>query len=653
MISAVSAAMRTRAQFLRFALVGCAGFLVDAGALNVVLLLGADRYAGRVVSYLAAATFTWALNRNYTFRAERDTKRIREWARFLATNAVGGLINWTTYAVLVAVSPTVFAHPVLGVAAGSLAGLVVNFMLSRRFVFGAQKSYRIDWTIVTLTLITCAVMLGSKVNPWPRDGWFETQYFLVGHFPGYDNYTPIAAPALLYRLGHVIADGMRLDLAGEFYVAVVLQNLLVLLSACFVYLTLKAIRVSALAGPVAVGFLLCVLSTGLPQTFYSESMVIFLMSAVVLIVAVMPQHAETGGARFWALTLTCGVLVGFLVLTRMTPIFLIPAIALLFFRRVPVRRIAQFTGVLSGMTLLFLASTVLANHARFGRYELTNSSGRHLWQGVMEIAGDDLLGDSADYQQLKALNPRIQGLNWWEIPPAGLATMADPREPVLASLSKQVIRKAPGRYLAQGAKKFVTTIGVAPYHFGTGGPEGHSNPLHRTDLLPSLASAMHGDVYTRMVGGVMRRVYIAFGWGYPLSILAIAITWLALAFRRDRAAGAPVISYFSFFAVLFFGTLWFSWQVEIQNSRNVVPYLPLWAIMLAMAAAYWWSIARTSRVVNHADAVDPGSADVQSLVEQRKVGAISRRDAPELMAEAQVLGGVFARHAKRLRQFET
>ncbi len=214
---------------------------------------------------------------------------------------MGGVINWATYAIFVSVSALVFAHPVIGVAAGSLAGLVVNFTLSRRFVFGTEAGVRrVDWTLVALPLISLAVMLGSKVNPWPRDGWFETQYFLFGHYPGYDNYAPVSAPALLFRMGHVIAVALGLDLAGEFYIGVVLQNLLVLLSAYFVYLTLKAMRFTALAGPVAIGFLLCVLSTNLPQAFYSESTVVFLMAAVMLVVVLLPEAG--GGPKFWGLT---------------------------------------------------------------------------------------------------------------------------------------------------------------------------------------------------------------------------------------------------------------------------------------------------------------------------------------------------------------
>ena len=129
----------SRLQFLRFAIVGAAGFVVDAGCLHLVVHgIGAGLYAGRLVSYLTAASFTWALNRRYTFRDRRDHQLTREWLRFLAANAAGGLINYTVYAVLVNAFEMVSIWPVIGVAAGSMAGLIANFILSRRWVFNGR-----------------------------------------------------------------------------------------------------------------------------------------------------------------------------------------------------------------------------------------------------------------------------------------------------------------------------------------------------------------------------------------------------------------------------------------------------------------------------------------------------------------------------------
>jgi len=129
-----------RSQFLRFALVGVAGFIVDAGTLYVAMtFLETGHYLGRVISYLTAATATWALNRRYTFADRRDSQLLREWLKFLAANAVGGVVNYATYAALVGNSDMVATWPVLGVGAGSIAGLAVNFTLSRRLVFSKRR----------------------------------------------------------------------------------------------------------------------------------------------------------------------------------------------------------------------------------------------------------------------------------------------------------------------------------------------------------------------------------------------------------------------------------------------------------------------------------------------------------------------------------
>ena len=124
------------AQFLRFGVVGTIGFLVDAAVLTAMIALGLGRYWGRVVSYVAAATATFALNRAWTFRDRRGTGPVTaQWGQFLLVNLVGFAANYGTYASLLGTVPLVAEHPVLGVAAGSLAGMLLNFALSRRLVF--------------------------------------------------------------------------------------------------------------------------------------------------------------------------------------------------------------------------------------------------------------------------------------------------------------------------------------------------------------------------------------------------------------------------------------------------------------------------------------------------------------------------------------
>jgi putative flippase GtrA len=121
-------------QFLRFAGVGAITFFVDAGVLTAALAIAPGRfYLGRAVSYTAAATMGWWLNRRYTFG--HGGTRWRQWLRYLVANLSGGLANYAVYAALIALSSLCRAYPAAAVAAGSLTGLLLNFAASRRFVF--------------------------------------------------------------------------------------------------------------------------------------------------------------------------------------------------------------------------------------------------------------------------------------------------------------------------------------------------------------------------------------------------------------------------------------------------------------------------------------------------------------------------------------
>lgn len=122
-------------QLIRFALVGVFGFLVDAGSLQAYLaIMPGHFFSGRAISYLAAASTTWALNARFTF-GQPTRSRFRQWRHFVLFNLSGGAVNYGVYAALIATEPFVGSHPALGVAIGSVSGLGVNFAVSRKFVF--------------------------------------------------------------------------------------------------------------------------------------------------------------------------------------------------------------------------------------------------------------------------------------------------------------------------------------------------------------------------------------------------------------------------------------------------------------------------------------------------------------------------------------
>jgi putative flippase GtrA len=125
------------AELLRFAVVGTIGFIIDVAALHLFAeALGAGLYLGRVFSFLAAATVTWYLNARFTFRVER--LGLAQWARFLAANSVGAVVNCAVYAGLIALGWLPREFPAIAVGCGSLAGLALNFSASRHFVFARR-----------------------------------------------------------------------------------------------------------------------------------------------------------------------------------------------------------------------------------------------------------------------------------------------------------------------------------------------------------------------------------------------------------------------------------------------------------------------------------------------------------------------------------
>ena len=127
-------------QFVRFAVVGTIGFLVDVTVLYIALHgLGLGFYAGRVLSFLAAATTTWLLNRRYTFQGAEQSKPSRQWATFVTFMTLGAVVNYGTYVAIVWFGPDHLLTPFSGVAAGSIAALAVNYTTSRRFVFKSSS----------------------------------------------------------------------------------------------------------------------------------------------------------------------------------------------------------------------------------------------------------------------------------------------------------------------------------------------------------------------------------------------------------------------------------------------------------------------------------------------------------------------------------
>lgn len=134
-----------RHRFVRFAGVGAAGYVVDAGVLALATqALALDPYRGRALSIAVAMACTWLGNRYFTFAERRARGSLsaiaQEGLKFAGANLVGAGVNYGLYAALVRFAPEPWNNPFLAQVAGVLAGLVFNFTLSRLLVFRGNSA---------------------------------------------------------------------------------------------------------------------------------------------------------------------------------------------------------------------------------------------------------------------------------------------------------------------------------------------------------------------------------------------------------------------------------------------------------------------------------------------------------------------------------
>jgi putative flippase GtrA len=122
-------------ELIRFLIAGVLGFVVDAGVLYLGLAVGLGYFAGRAVSFLCAVWATWQINRRYTFTSNTRGSAWVEWWRYLAAMSIGGVVNYSAYSATVLTLRSVTFLPLISVAIGSLAGLVVNFATAKLWVF--------------------------------------------------------------------------------------------------------------------------------------------------------------------------------------------------------------------------------------------------------------------------------------------------------------------------------------------------------------------------------------------------------------------------------------------------------------------------------------------------------------------------------------
>ena len=121
--------------FLRFALIGCVGFICDICAFS--LMLKTDEVSlneARICAFYFAATVTWLGNRKVTF-VSCDIPFLIQWLRFIAAATVSAVPNFIVFNTILHFWNNEMLAPLLAFCCGVLVGLISNYTLCRRWVF--------------------------------------------------------------------------------------------------------------------------------------------------------------------------------------------------------------------------------------------------------------------------------------------------------------------------------------------------------------------------------------------------------------------------------------------------------------------------------------------------------------------------------------
>lgn len=120
-------------RFLRFAVVGGTGFVIDAGLLALLHHgAGLDPFSSRLVSISVAAFSTWRLNRIVTFGASQSSQA-SEGLRYATVAGLTACFNYLVYAATLIVWRDL--PPLAAAVFATVAAMGLSYLGYSRFVF--------------------------------------------------------------------------------------------------------------------------------------------------------------------------------------------------------------------------------------------------------------------------------------------------------------------------------------------------------------------------------------------------------------------------------------------------------------------------------------------------------------------------------------
>jgi len=122
-------------KIVRFGIVGTVGFVVDSG-IFLLLFPQLNMMFSRIISFGAAVTVTFFLNRKFTFYHQKRldnhyVKEISMLLKYLSGQAIGFVTNIIVFGMIMIYIGWAKSYPIVPLAISSLIALFVNYFLAK------------------------------------------------------------------------------------------------------------------------------------------------------------------------------------------------------------------------------------------------------------------------------------------------------------------------------------------------------------------------------------------------------------------------------------------------------------------------------------------------------------------------------------------
>lgn len=117
--------------FYRFGVVGFVGFLVDAGTFTILQTWWQAPHLARLGAFLVAVNATYFLNKRFTFPNPVRTRPVF----YLVGQSLSLAVNMGVFSLVIWKPVWLPIQYYLGLVAGSVSAMFLNYELMRRFAF--------------------------------------------------------------------------------------------------------------------------------------------------------------------------------------------------------------------------------------------------------------------------------------------------------------------------------------------------------------------------------------------------------------------------------------------------------------------------------------------------------------------------------------